>query len=160
MEILYKDLQLLNKAMNLILTSFILTEQDLSINDKEELRKLQQEIAQAVKKYGSMNVIGSNKNSNTFITSLISKGQAIKVKLEPVIKSTDQGATEEELKTLKMWDNCEKLLKILQNKCALSNDEISKAKEEGKPLRDKNGEELQKNSDWRQLSVAQKCFKY
>ena len=45
MEILYKDLQLLNKAINLILTSFILTEQDLSINDKEELRKLQQEIA-------------------------------------------------------------------------------------------------------------------
>ena len=59
-----------------------------------------------------------------------------------------------------MWDNCEKLLKILQNKCALSNDEISKTKEEGKPLCDKNGKELQKNSDWRKLSVAQKCFKY
>ena len=58
--------------MNLILASFILTEQDLSINDKEELRNIQQEIAQAVKKYGSMNVIGSNKNSNIFITSLIS----------------------------------------------------------------------------------------
>lgn len=160
MEFLYKDLQLLNEAMNLILASFILTEQDLSTNDKEELRKLQQEIAQAVKKYGSMNVIGSNKNSNAFIISLISKGQAIRAKLEPVIKSTHHGATKEELETLKMWDNCEKLLKILQNKCALSNDEINKAKKEGKPLHDKNGKELQKNSDWRKLSAAQKYFKY
>ena len=91
-----------------------------------------------------MNVIGSNKNSNTFIISLISKGRTIRAKLEPVIKSTRQGATEEELETLKMWDNCEKLLKILQNKCALSNNEINKAKEEGKPLCDKNGKELQK----------------
>lgn len=160
MDILYEDLQSLNEAMNLILAFFVLAEHDLSINDKEELRKLQQEIAQAVKKYGSMNVIGSNKNSNAFIISLISKGRTIRAKLESVIKSTNQGATEEELETLKMWDNCEKLLKILQNKCALSNNEINKAKEEGKPLRDKNGKELQKNSDWRKLLEEQKFFKY
>lgn len=160
MKILYKDLQLLNEAMNLILASFILTEQDLSIDDKEELRILQQEIAQAVKKYSSVNAIGSNKNSDKFINSLISKGQAIRRKLEPVINTTNQGATEEELETLKMWDNCEKLLKILQNKCASSNDKIDKAKKEGKPLCDKNGKELQKNNDWKKLPASQKCFKY
>lgn len=159
MEVLYKDLQLLNEAMNLILASFVLAEQDLPTNDKEELRKLQQELAQAVKKYGSKNVIGLNKNSDAFITSLISKGRVIRKKLEPVIKTTHQGATEEELETLKLWDNCEKLLKILQNKCADSNVKIDKAKEDGKPLHDKNGKELQKNSDWRKLA-AQKCFKY
>ena len=62
-----------------------------------------------------------------------------------------------------MWDNCEKLLKILQNKCALSNNEINKAKEEGKPLRDKNGKELQKivigeNYQWHKNVLNIKFF--
>lgn len=87
------------------------------------------------------------------------KGSYLINKVEQVKKTTKQGITEQELQTLKLWDNCEKLLKILQNKTAISNQKMIEAKRKGNPLLNNKKKELKNNTNWKEL-VKESYFNY
>lgn len=159
MEILLEELNKLNKSIDLVSNYFLLLEQDLSKEDKEKLITFQQELAQIIRKYSNSKVIATNNTTNEFIKTLLKKGSYLISKIEQVKKTTKQGITEQELQTLKLWDNCEKLLKILQNKTAISNQKMIEAKRKGNPLLNNKKEELKNNTNWKEL-VKESYFNY
>lgn len=159
MEILLEELKKLNKSIELASNYFLLLEQDLSKEDKEKLIIFQQELAQIIKKYSNSEIIATNDTTDEFIKTLLKKGSYLINKIKQVKRTTKQGITEQELQTLKLWDNCEKLLKILQNKTAISNQKMIEAKEKGTTLLNNKKEELKNNTNWKDL-VKESYFNY
>ena len=159
MKILLEELKKLNKSIDLVSNYFLLLEQDLSKEDKEKLITFQQELAQIIKKYSNSEVIATNNTTDEFIKTLLKKGSYLINKVEQVKRTSKQGITEQELQTLKLWDNCEKLLKILQNKTAISNQKMIEAKRKGNPLLNNKKEELKNNTNWKEL-VKESYFNY
>lgn len=159
MKFSLKDLNTINKALNLILFYSLITEQDLSNEDKTSLTELLQDVAQIVKKYSNSYVIGNNINSDKTVKDILKKAAYLRDKMTVVFNTTKEAETEEESKTKKLWDQCEKFITLLQNKEAKSNIEIEKAEKSGAPILNKQGEPLKKNTDWKDLSSV-KCFNY
>lgn len=150
------------EKIKIILENIINEEEwDLSEEEKRKLNLYLKKLFEILNKYKNEFVIGSFKENDAYIKQLITNISKLKPKIEKIKRTTKEGITNEEYETLKNWDNCEKMLTLIQNKMANSNKEIDKAKEEGKPIISKyTNKELRKNIDWNTLKEKINYFPY
>lgn len=102
MKLSLKALNTINKALNLILFYSLITEQDLSNEDKTSLTELIQDVAQIVKKYSNSFAIGNNINSDKTVKEILKKAAYLRNRMTVVFNTTKEAETEEESKTKKL----------------------------------------------------------
>lgn len=141
----------------------ILSEEELTKEEKEKLKNIFLEISNEWKKWKDAKFIGTIKgreeNVRTSIKNLMLKAAKLKPSIEKLKSLTKEGATDTEKRDLEVWDYCEKMLTDLQNKMAISNDKLKKH-----TIISNNGNKLVQNPNWKDSclnnSVKTNYFNY
>ena len=140
-----KILLLINEFLDYLENKIILEE--LSQEDKKRLNEVCTEISNEWKKWKDSKFIGTiegkEENVKTLIKNLMLKAAKLKPSIEKLKSLTKEGTTDTEKRDLEVWNYCEKMLTDLQNKMAISNDELKK-----RTITNSNGDKLVQNPDW------------
>lgn len=152
-----KILLLINEFFD-YLENKILSEEELTKEEKEKLKNVFLEISNEWKKWKDAKFIGTikgrEKEAKLLIKNLMVKASKIKPSMEKLKTLTKNGLTSSEEEDLKTWDYCEKMLTVLQNKMAKSNIELKKTN---------NTSNITYNPDWKDScfnSVKTNYFNY
>jgi hypothetical protein len=121
--------------------------EELSQEDKKKLNEIYIKISNEWKRWKKSKFIGTiegrEENVKSLIKNLMSKAAELKPSIEKLKSLTKEGATDTEKEELKIWDYCEKMLTDLQNKMAVSNNELKKH-----TIINNNGDKLVQNPNW------------
>lgn len=126
----------------------ILSEEELTKEEKEKLNEIYIKISNEWKKWKDSKFIGTiegrEENVRDLIKNLMLRAAKLKPSIEKLKSLTKEGATNTEKRELEVWDYCEKMLTNLQNKMAISNDKLKKH-----TIINNNGNKLVQNPNWK-----------
>ena len=147
-----KLLTLLNEILDSLPLSVLF--EDLSSEQKAKLANLLSLLIKEWNKWKNFDIVGTTDEEEyeKKIDNLLLKSAMVRPFMENLKKLTKDGITDNEIKSLKLWDNCEKILTMLQNKLAKSSNFINK----NKGVKSASGKELKPNKSWEE--IAKKHF--
>ena len=156
-----KILLLINEFFD-YLENKILSEEELTKEEKEKLNEVYIKVSNEWKKWKDAKFIGTiegrEKNVRISIKNLMLMAAKLKPSIEKLKSLTKEGATDTEKRDLEVWDYCEKMLTNLQNKMAISNNKLKKH-----TIISNNGNNLVQNPNWKDSclnSVKTNYFNY
>lgn len=151
-------LKILNESYETLAFTLLLFESDLTVSDKQKIINLRLEIEKELKEFekseknNKIRVTFKEDGEERYINYIMTKAALLRQKMKPVFTSTKQGATEEEIQTLKLWDTTEKALTKLQNYMGVNNNKFFKRAEEETDPKLENGKKAFPIVSWREVA--------